>query len=278
MSRSSRVHTANRILAVKHALGGRTESTMKYMITAAVALTLLTSGAAMAQDDHHRDGGGRGGGERGGGFRGGPQGGQQAPAQAAPPRQDFEQRGVPRNRAGQEVFRGQGGPSSQQNFDRGNRGQTFDRAQNFNRGDGDRREQYRGDQNRGDQYRGGGDQRRFEGGRQDYRGGNNDRRYDRGGRSDYRPGGYLRDHGWRGGGHFRAAPYRYPRGFGYQTWAFGAFLPSVFLAPDYTIGDYWTYGLPAPPPGFHWIRVGPDALLVRYGDGYVLDAAYGLFY
>jgi Ni/Co efflux regulator RcnB len=52
----------------------------------------------------------------------------------------------------------------------------------------------------------------------------------------------------------------------------------VFLAQNYTLYQYWTYGLPAPPPGFHWIRVGPDALLVRYGDGYVLDAAYGLFY
>ena len=37
-------------------------------------------------------------------------------------------------------------------------------------------------------------------------------------------------------------------------------------------------GLPAPPPGYHWIRFGPDALLVRYGDGYVLDGAYGIFY
>jgi Ni/Co efflux regulator RcnB len=33
-----------------------------------------------------------------------------------------------------------------------------------------------------------------------------------------------------------------------------------------------------PPPGYHWIRVGPDALLVRYGDGYVLDVVYGIFY
>lgn len=233
---------------------------MKYMITAAVALTLLIGGGAMAQDDHHRDGGGRGGGDRGG-FRGGPQGGQQAPAQAAPPHQDF-QRGPPRNRAGQEVFqgnRGQGGPP-QQNFDRGNRGQ------NFYQGQGDRRDQYRG-----------GDQRRYDGGRQDYRGGN-DRRYDRGGHQDYRPGGYLRDRGWRGGQRFHVSPYRYPRGFGYQAWAFGAFLPGAFLAPDYTLWDYWVYGLPAPPPGFHWIRVGPDALLVRYDDGYVLDAAYGLFY
>jgi Ni/Co efflux regulator RcnB len=252
---------------------------MKYMITAAVALTLLASGAAMAQDGPRHEGG-RGG---GGGYRGGQPGGQQAqpqqapvqqaPAQAAPQqqqRQDF-QRGVPRNRAGQEVFqggqrgdRGQGGPAPQQRFDRGG-GQNFDRGQN------------RGDQNRGDQYRGGGDQRRFDGGRQDFRGGN-DRRFDRGGRQEYRPGGFLSERGWRGGQRFRADAYRYPRGFGYQTWAFGAFLPGAFLAPDYTIGDYWTYGLPAPPPGFHWIRVGPDALLVRYGDGYVLDAAYGLFY
>jgi Ni/Co efflux regulator RcnB len=52
----------------------------------------------------------------------------------------------------------------------------------------------------------------------------------------------------------------------------------VFLAPNYYIGSYWLYGLPAPPPGYQWIRVGPDALLVRYGDGYVLDAAYGIFY
>jgi Ni/Co efflux regulator RcnB len=52
----------------------------------------------------------------------------------------------------------------------------------------------------------------------------------------------------------------------------------VFLTQDYTLYQYWTYGLPAPPPGYHWIRVGPDALLVRWSDGYVLDAAYGLFY
>jgi Ni/Co efflux regulator RcnB len=93
-----------------------------------------------------------------------------------------------------------------------------------------------------------------------------------------RPGGFLASRGWAGGGRFRAAPYRYPDGWGYSLWGFGSFLPDVFLAPDYTIGDYWDYGLPAPPPGYHWIRVGPDALLVRYGDGYVLDAAYGLFY
>jgi len=101
----------------------------------------------------------------------------------------------------------------------------------------------------------------------------------RGPEPGYRPGGWLRDRGWHwGGNRFRAPFYRYPPGWGYRRWAFGAFLPGVFLAPDFFIGSYWSYGLPAPPPGYHWIRVGPDALLVRYGDGYVLDAVYGIFY
>jgi Ni/Co efflux regulator RcnB len=93
-----------------------------------------------------------------------------------------------------------------------------------------------------------------------------------------RAGGFLDNRNWSFSQRFRGPAYRYPRGFGYQYWSFGAFLPPVFLTQDYTLYDYWTYGLPAPPPGYHWIRVGPDALLVRYGDGYVLDAVYGLFY
>ena len=99
----------------------------------------------------------------------------------------------------------------------------------------------------------------------------------RGPEPGFRPGAFLRDHNWRGG-RFRAPFYRYPSGWGYRRWAFGAYLPGIFLGSNYFIGSYWIYGLPAPPVGYHWIRVGPDALLVRYGDGYVLDAAYGIFY
>lgn len=105
-------------------------------------------------------------------------------------------------------------------------------------------------------------------------------RYGFGGRppeTGFRQGTYLGDHGWVGA-RFRGGAFRYPPGWGYRYWAFGAFLPSVFITSDFTIWQYWVYGLPAPPPGYHWIRVGPDALLVRYGDGYILDAAYGLFY
>ena len=55
-------------------------------------------------------------------------------------------------------------------------------------------------------------------------------------------------------------------------------LPFAFFASDYTLYDYWQYGLEPPPPGFEWVRVGPDALLVRPADGYVLDAVRDLFY
>jgi Ni/Co efflux regulator RcnB len=150
---------------------------------------------------------------------------------------------------GHEERRG-GPPGGDRGFDRGNRGDRGDRGERrFDRGD-----------------RGGFDRDRGRGFER------------RGPEPGFRPGFYLRDHGWRGGGRFRAPFYRYPSGWGYRRWAFGAFLPGAFLAPDYFIGSYWTYGLPAPPPGYHWIRVGPDALLVRYGDGYVLDAVYGIFY
>ena len=248
---------------------------MKYMITAALALCLM-GGAASAQDhdrgrgqegqqgggQEHRGGGGE---SRGGpgsarqspappqagqthGFRGGPQGAPQgaapqvAPAPQAAPR--FEGRQGPSGGVGGERrdFRGGGGP-----------------APGF-QGGADRR----------GEFRGGGVPAPGPGFRGDER---------RGPEAGFRPGSYLRDHGWRGGGsRFRASPYRYPSGFGYSRWGFGAFLPFAFLASDYTLYQYWVYGLPAPPPGYHWIRVGPDALLVRYGDGYVLDAVYGIFY
>jgi Ni/Co efflux regulator RcnB len=111
-----------------------------------------------------------------------------------------------------------------------------------------------------------------------YRAGPGPERF-RGPEPNYRAGFYLRERGWTApSARFRGPVYRYPPGWGYSHWAFGAFLPGVFLISDYTLWQYWVYGLPAPPPGYHWIRVGPDALLVRYGDGYVLDAVYGLFY
>ena len=99
----------------------------------------------------------------------------------------------------------------------------------------------------------------------------------------YRPGGpgfngaYAQGHEWRAPQSYRGRPYSFPRGYGFRVWAFGDYLPGPFFAPDYVIGDYWDYGLPAPPPGFEWLQVGSDALLVRPADGYVLDVAHDLF-
>ncbi len=89
------------------------------------------------------------------------------------------------------------------------------------------------------------------------------------------PGG---GHEWNAGQRFRGPSYAYPRGFGFRVWAFGEFLPSPFFVSDYVIADYWDYGLPAPPYGFEWVRVGADALLVRPVDGYILDVAHNLFW
>jgi Ni/Co efflux regulator RcnB len=76
----------------------------------------------------------------------------------------------------------------------------------------------------------------------------------------------------------RGRPYYFPRGYGYRAWGFGEYLPDPFISDQYVIYDYYDYGLPQPPPGFEWVRVGPDALLVRPYDGYILDVARGLFF
>ena len=215
---------------------------MKYIITTALALT-LAGGAALAQERHDDNRGGERGGAR-------------------------EEHRAPQGAPGGHV----GGPPSGALRPGGPQGAM----QGPGRPPG--------------AMQGGRPQGTMQAGRPDFRPGpgGNERRDDnrgpgprpgmgRGPEPGFRAGGFLRDRGWQGG-HFRAPSYRYPSGWGYQRWAFGALLPSVFFAPDYLLGSYWTYGLPAPPPGYHWIRVGPDALLARYGDGYILDAAYGVFY
>jgi Ni/Co efflux regulator RcnB len=216
---------------------------MKYVMTAALALSLMASGAAFAQehrDDRHEGGRPASG---GGGPHGPPAGGAQ---HGAPP----GAMGGPRPSGHSD--RGPGPAPvarSQAQSNRGSGPAPVARSEaQFNRGSGGGRP--------GPGPTGPAPGSGFHG----------------------RPGGYLAGHGWNFNQRYRGPVYNYPRGFGYQYWAFGAFLPSVFLSQDYTLYNYWNYGLPPPPNGYHWIRVGPDALLVRYGDGYVLDAAYGLFY
>ncbi len=42
--------------------------------------------------------------------------------------------------------------------------------------------------------------------------------------------------------------------------------------------NFWSYGLPNPPIGCEWVRVGDDAMLVDIWSGEVLSVYYGIFW
>jgi Ni/Co efflux regulator RcnB len=162
----------------------------------------------------------------------------------------------------------------------------------------------RGDDQRGDNR---GDQRGDMGQRPDDRG-PGQRPDDRGGYQGQRPddrGGYRQDDrgGYRGddrgyGGdvrrdfrddrraygdgdrfaRFHGDPFYYPRGYGYRYYGIGTFLPRVFWSQRYYIADPYAYRLPPAFAGTRWVRVGPDALLIRVYDGRVVRVIQGLFY
>jgi Ni/Co efflux regulator RcnB len=72
--------------------------------------------------------------------------------------------------------------------------------------------------------------------------------------------------------------FRYPRGYSYQRWSIGSLLPSLFLSNNYYFNDYAALGVGAPPYGYHWVRYGPDLLLVQNGTRRIVDVIYGAFY
>jgi Ni/Co efflux regulator RcnB len=90
------------------------------------------------------------------------------------------------------------------------------------------------------------------------------------------PHRFLSGGAWRHSLHGPA--YRYPPGFSYRVWATGAILPSVFLSSSYFYDDYATLGLAPPPPGYRWVRYGPDLLMVNVVTGRVADSVDGVFY
>src|SRR3954465_13200377 len=54
----------------------------------------------------------------------------------------------------------------------------------------------------------------------------------------------------------------------------GAYLPQMWWGPQFFIGDWGGYGLPAPVNGGRWVRYYDDALMIG-PDGRVLDGRYG---
>jgi len=71
--------------------------------------------------------------------------------------------------------------------------------------------------------------------------------------------------------------YAYPAGWHYRRWDIGLRLPPALFAPGYYYDGWAALGLQGPPPGYTWVRFGPDLLLVNIDSGEVEDVAYGVF-
>lgn len=81
--------------------------------------------------------------------------------------------------------------------------------------------------------------------------------------------------------HFRpipGRPFHYPSGYRYRHWSIGLLLPHLFLSSPYYYDDYYSLGIGAPPPGYRWVRYGPDLLMVQIRTGRIADVIYGAFY
>lgn len=151
------------------------------------------------------------------------------------------------------------------------------------RNGGDRRWDGRGGDGRGWDDRARPDTRNWDNGR-DRRGPDNrpwnDNRYqDRDHRQDrprYDPRYYPRQ--FHSPQRYRGYNYRPPPGFYSRSWVFGDILPRAWWTPDYRLNSWWDYGLPIPPIGYEWVRVGDDALLVDIYSGRVVQVAYDIFW
>ena len=77
---------------------------------------------------------------------------------------------------------------------------------------------------------------------------------------------------------YRVPAYRPPSGFYARSWGFGEVLPRGWYTPEYRLMDWWAYDLPMPPPGFSWVRVGPDVLLVDDFTGRVVQVVRYVFW
>jgi Ni/Co efflux regulator RcnB len=77
---------------------------------------------------------------------------------------------------------------------------------------------------------------------------------------------------------FHYGSYNAPRGYHYQRWTYGEYLPSTYWARDYWLTSWWMFDLAMPPYGYEWVRYGDDALLVNVDNGQILQVDYGVFY
>jgi Ni/Co efflux regulator RcnB len=255
---------------------------MKRFMSAALVATLFAS-TAMAQPPERGDRGGERGQRGDGGQRqyGGPRGGdrQEGPRQAQPAPQARPAPQAPSApQAGPQPGRGSYLRTPGPQGDAARRGEDLrggppNRPDNAQRGPDIRRDDNRGPDNRARDYRPGFDNR---GPGQQFDRGRNPQLRDRDrGRQwfdqrSFRPS-------YRAPQRFRVAPYRPPPGFYSRSWSFGDRLPYGWFGSGYYL-NWGSYGLPFPPIGCEWVRVGSDALLVDIWTGEVLSVYYGLFW
>jgi Ni/Co efflux regulator RcnB len=76
---------------------------------------------------------------------------------------------------------------------------------------------------------------------------------------------------------FAVGPYNWPQGYGYMRYSIGDSFPQQFWLQQYFINNFADFGLQPPPPGYQWVRFGPDLMLVNMGSGAIAQVAYGAF-
>lgn len=76
----------------------------------------------------------------------------------------------------------------------------------------------------------------------------------------------------------QAQAFSYPRGYRYRRFSTHSILPRLFLSSRYFWTDWAALGVGPPPPGYVWVRYGPDLLLVNRYTGRIADVIYGAFY
>lgn len=234
---------------------------MKHLITAALALALVSGTSALAQPgepDRHPEQGGHAGGQPAPRAAPAPQAAPRGPQGGARPGGGYQGQGAARPGGGY-----QGAPASQGAAHGGYQGGSG--AAHMGPGAA--------------QSRQGGAAHAVRGVPSTYN--------PRFGAPGFRPGGSARpqysaqyfprvfspgrQYAWRGGV-WSGQP-----GYYYRRWSYGDRLPYGWFAAQWFINDYYYYDLPVPPYGYAWVRVGPDALLVDIDDGMVVESVYGLF-
>ncbi len=77
---------------------------------------------------------------------------------------------------------------------------------------------------------------------------------------------------------FHISPYRQPYGFYARSWGFGDILPRGWYGDSYWLDDFWGFDLPYPPPGYAWVRVGDDAVMIDRFNGRIVQVVRGIFW